>query len=399
MSERPAVPVPVGIVLALIQFFFTLTWIMYVIYLPTIAARVGIPAAAVIFILMLDQAIFALSDFAAGVAADRVARTIGRLGRIVASITLMSSLAFVALPLVSGGNSAAIPLFFVLTFVWTITSSALRAPPLMLLGKYAARPTIPMLSGLAMFGFGLAGAAAPYLALTLREIDPRWPFVLASVAVVLAACGLSHVERSLASQADIIPPKSARAAGPLGVLPIIFALGMLMLALGHQLHFAINTAPLFRKFTDTIDALMPVFWIGFNVAMFPASLLVKRWGGFVVMGLFGVVGAFAIIAAETASSLNILIAAQLAAGAAWGCILMSGFSALQQAGRMAGILFSALALATFTRLTAVAAGVQRDSAGLLQWAPTVCWMIAGALLLYVGLVRMRRWMEDAVQTQ
>src|SRR5690606_36481147 len=126
-------------------------------------------------------------------------------------------------------------------------------------------------------------AAAPYLALTLREIDPRWPFVLASVAVVLAASGLSHVERSLASQADIIPPKSARASGPLGVLPIIFALGMLMLALGHQLHFAINTAPLFRKFTDTIDALMPVFWIGFNVAMFPASLLVKRWGGFVVM--------------------------------------------------------------------------------------------------------------------
>jgi hypothetical protein len=136
--------------------------------------------------------------------------------------------------------------------------------------------------------------------------------------------------------------------------------------------------------------------------MFPATLLVKRWGGFAVMGVFGIVGALAIVAAESAVALNMLVAAQFAAGASWGCILMSAFCAAFDAarknteGRMVGILFSALAFATFTRMAAIAAGLQRDPAwtGLLQWAPTICWLIAGAALVYVGFVRMRRWMTE-----
>ena len=61
-----------------------------------------------------------------------------------------------------------------------------------------------------------------------------------------------------------------------------------------RLHFAVNTTPLFRKFTNSTEQiawLTPVFWVGFNIAMFPASLLVKRWGSFGVMGVFGLLGA------------------------------------------------------------------------------------------------------------
>lgn len=398
MSTRPALSASAGLSLALIQLFFTLTWTVYAIYLPKLAAQVGIPASAVILILMLDQAIFTLSDFATGVAADKVSRTIGRLGRVVASATLISCLAFIALPFIAGDGPVSLALFFGLTVIWTTTSSALRAPPLMLLGKYAAKPAIPLLSSLAMLGYGVAGAAAPYLAIGLRDIDPRWPFVIASVAVMLATLSLSYVERTLAGQApQAAPPDTAQKGG---VAPLVFAIGMVVLALGYQLHFAVNTAPLFRKFSDTIDFFMPVFWIGFNIAMFPATLLVKRWGGFAVMGVFGVIGALAIAAAETATALNLLVMAQLAAGASWGCILMSAFCAAFDAakrdseGRWVGILFAALAFATFTRMAAIAAGLQRDPewTGLLQWGPTVCWLIAGLLLLYVGFVQMRRWM-------
>jgi hypothetical protein len=121
------------------------------------------------------------------------------------------------------------------------------------------------------------------------------------------------------------------------------------------------------------------------------------------MGVSGVIGALAIAAAEAATALNMLVVAQLAAGASWGCILMSAFCAAFDAakreteGRWVGILFSALAFATFARMAAIAAGLQRDPswAGWLQWAPTVCWLIAGLLLLYVGFVRMRRWMAAA----
>ena len=47
------------------------------------------------------------------------------------------------------GNGA-LPLFIAVTVIWTVTSAALRAPPLMLLGKYAARPQLPWLAALVM---------------------------------------------------------------------------------------------------------------------------------------------------------------------------------------------------------------------------------------------------------
>jgi hypothetical protein len=46
-----------GVYLAVLQLVFTLGWTTYVIYLPKLAADVGIALAAVILILMLDQAV------------------------------------------------------------------------------------------------------------------------------------------------------------------------------------------------------------------------------------------------------------------------------------------------------------------------------------------------------
>ena len=63
-----------GIYLAVLQLVFTLGWTTYVIYLPKLAAEVGIAPSAVILILMLDQAIFTITDTAMGIAADRVAQ-------------------------------------------------------------------------------------------------------------------------------------------------------------------------------------------------------------------------------------------------------------------------------------------------------------------------------------
>ena len=132
-----------------------------------------------------------------------------------------------------------------------------------------------------------------------------------------------------------------------------------------------------------------MFWIGFNIAMFPATLLVKRWGAFGVMGTFGVLGALAIVAAELATALNFLVVAQFAAGAAWGCILMSAFTAAfatganGNEGKMVGLLFSALAFATLMRAVLIWSGWHQDPAwaGVLQWAPIACWTAAGLALL------------------
>lgn len=388
-SMRP-IPHAVGIYLAILQFVFALGWTTYVIYLPRLAASVGLSAGAVVLILMLDQIVFTITDFAMGVAADKISRLIGRLGHWAAAITLVSCAAFVGLPFIAAAHLRAAA-FLAATVVWAATSSALRAPPLMLLGKYAARPAIPYLASLAMLGLGVAGAISPYLTMALARQDPRLPFVIASVTLALVSLALTRVERALAKQAFAAPGplKTADRNVPASIL--VFGLAVIVFAFGFQLHFFFNSAPLFKKFTGDIGALMPVFWVGFSVGMFPASLITRRWGGLPVMGAAGILGAAAIVLMESAPTLGETIGAQLVVGAAWGSILMSAFAAaaalgaIGHEGKTTGLLFSALALATLARMAASTTGLLNDPTlvPLLQWTPIVCWAVAGALL--VGL--------------
>ena len=393
-----------GWYLALLQLLFTLCWTVYAIYLPKLAAAAGIPAAAVILILMLDQLVFVVCDFATGIAADRVTRVLGRLGVWVTAATAISCAAFLALPFVAAAGA---PALLAVTLVWTVTSSALRAPPLMLLGKYAAKPKLPYLTSLAMLGYGVAGALAPYLAVTLRDVDPRVPFALASIVLMLATLGMITAERRLADApqplAKLLETAPAPAFGTLTRPALVFGVATVVLALGFQVHVSIWSAPLFLRYAKPADLewLMPVFWIGFNVAMLPASLIAKRRGGLAVMGGAGLCGALAILAADFAPNLNGMLIAQSAAGAAWGAILISAFTvaftvgANGAEGRMAGLLFSALALATLARMATVALGLHAEAtAAMLLFLPPVAWSVAGAVVLSLAARSLSRRDRD-----
>jgi hypothetical protein len=270
----------------------------------------------------------------------------------------------------------------------------------MLIGKYAAKPAIPWLTSLTMLGYGIAGALSPYLAVTLRDIDPRFPFVLASVAVGLTALGLGWAERNLAGRAaKPAPVPSPSSRPPIDANAAIFALIVIVVALGYQLHFSINSAPAFLRFApqSQLEWLMPVFWIGFNIAMFPAGAFGKRIGVYPLMAVSALLGGGALLATTFASSLDFLISAQLVAGAAWGFILVSAFTlafAIGKDGRegtMAGVLFSALAVATLARMAMVAGGfpASAELKPVLLWAPIVCWALAGAGLLYFSATHLR----------
>jgi hypothetical protein len=303
---------------------------------------------------------------------------------------------------VAGTGPGAQVWFIAIALVWVVTSSALRAPPLTLLGKHRARSQVPLLAALAMLGYGLAGAVSPYLGVVLRNHDPRIPFLISGIVLLLTTLALSKVERDAAAQA----PAPSEAVVPLKALsrtPMIFIASMVILSLGYQLHFSLNSSSFFLRFTtaDQLQWLMPVFWIGFNIAMFPASVAVKNRGGLIVMGAAGVFGALAVLAAEMSGSLNILIVAQFVAGAAWGCMLMSAVSAALAIGetgaegKVIGLVFSALALATFARMAAVAGGLPKlpEYAPLLQWAPVACWAVAGAGLLAIAASRAQQSMQ------
>jgi hypothetical protein len=396
-------PIPhlIGLYLAVLELVFTLGWTVYAIYLPRLAASVGISSSAVILILMLDQAIFTLTDFAMGVAADKISSLVGRLGHWVAAITVLSCVAFAGLPFIAEGG-VGVATFLSVIIVWAATSSALRAPPLMLLGKYAARPAIPYLASLAILGVGIAGAVSPYLAMVLTKQDPRLPFVIASIALVLTSLALAKVERTLAKNAHAsskptLPTTDRAVAAPV----LIFTLASLVLAFGFQAHFFFNSAPIFKRFTSDVSKLMPLFWVGFSVGMFPASRFTKRYVGLLVMGLAGLTGAVAIVVMENATALELAVAAQFIAGAAWGCILVSAVAAAAALGysgaegKTTGLLFSALALATFTRVGVTATGALNNPtfAPLWHWAPPACWAIAGAAI--VGLFVTRRPIASA----
>jgi len=384
----------VGIYFALLQLFFTLTWTVYIIFLPRLAAEAGIPKSWILWILVADQLVFVIADWVMGARADRMARIVGRLGPRLALITLFSALAFLLLPFAAPLASPL--LFLALTFLWTVTSSALRAPPLMLIGKYAGAGAQPAITGLWLFGFGVAGAIAPYLTIVLRDTDARMPFALASIAVAAAAWALAWAERHLATAAAPAPETSVSKPLPIAAFLAIVALT----ALGFQVHFSLNSAPQYLRlrFVQAADLgqLMPVFWVGFNLAMLPLTWLIRRHGDFKVLAAGAGVGAAAVLFATQAGSLGLLIAAQIAAGAAWAAVMFGAFGAAILLGRTGsegyatGGMFSMFAFAAMLRILMIATQLNQDT-GLQQalaWLPAACWGVA-ALLLVMLLRRAR----------
>jgi hypothetical protein len=122
---------------------------------------------------------------------------------------------------------------------------------------------------------------------------------------------------------------------------------------------------------------MPVFWVGFNLLIFPACRANQRFGGIAVMTGGAVIGAMAAALAASAPSLEALVALQFLAGGAWAAVLMSAMTAAiaightGREGAATGGLFALLALATLARMAIVATQLNKDAgfAALLPWLP------------------------------
>lgn len=392
MSESaPPPPLALGLAVAAAQLTLALSWTVYVVFVPTLAQQAGLPASAVILLLMVDQLVFVLADYACGVASDRVLALQARLGPWLVGVTLVSAAAFVSLPVLAPAASPA--LFVAVTLLWTVTSSVLRAPPMNLIGRHAARPSQPAMVALAMLGLGLAAAAAPWLALVLKGHDARLPFVVASGGVCAAALAMAAAERLARARR---PPPSAATPGPPrpprdGRVPWLLAAALLA-ALSFQLHASLNAAVQFRRFVPA-EALvwwLPVFWAGFNGALWPAMKLAPRLGELRFVAVAALVAAGAAVLGATAPSLAVLAAAQAVAGMAWAAMLAGGFMAalalghVGREGRFSGALSSSLAGASLVRLGLVASGgaavLRAEAAVWIDTLPALLWAVSAALL-------------------
>jgi MFS family permease len=372
-----------AVYIGITQFFFVTTWTVYVVYLPQLAAQAGLPKHWVPWILMADQLVFALTDVLTGYWLDRVRAALARIGGWMLGVAAISGVAFLVLPF--AGASGGVLLAAIA--VWAVTSAALRSPPWVLLSRHAATPSIPWLSTLVLSGTALASALAPYLGIALRGVDPRVPFAVSSAVLVATVAGLALAERRLSAGTASEPQATPLPTPP----PALFFLALLLLALGVQVHYALNSAPRYLQLAPQTELayLMPVFWVGFNLVMFPSARLVKRMGSADAMALAAAAGGIATLLAAVASDLKVLVAAQFLAGGCWGAASVAAYSAAValgrtgREGRFLGTLFAVLAFAVAARVAAAGSGAAQLPAisALLPWLPEVAWLLAALLLL------------------
>ena len=378
-----------GITVGVVQFFFATTWTLYVVYLPQLAQAAGIGKQWVPWILVADQVMFAVADVATGFWVDRVRAGLARLGGWILGVTVLSSIAFVALPYLNASPG------FLLAAIaaWAITSSALRSPPWVMLGRHAAQPRLPALAALVLIGGAVASALAPYLGIALRGVDPKLPFMVSTLTLLATVVALVYAERRFPPPHDAAQASEAQ-RGSAG----IFFVALFLMAAGFQIHFSLNSAARYLQLAPAgrLPFLMPVFWIGFSLAMLAAPAAVKRLGALQGMAIAAGLGALAMFCTTLASGLGVLVACELIAGASWGLgsvgaySAATGFGRTGREGRFLGTLFAVLAIAAFARIAAYASDlvVEPGIKAWLPWAPPVAW-VSAALLLLAGTSRSR----------
>jgi hypothetical protein len=366
-----------GMALAAVQFFFTLGWTLYVIYLPGLLKEAGIALIWLPWLLMADQLIFAAMDIAFGVAADRARQAYQLLARLLLVLTTVSSIAFLLLPMAGAVSPVAL---LCLLGLWVITASVVRAPTLILLAKQAKPVDQGKLVIWYAGGMALASALSPFLGLWLKGVNPHLPFAVSAIVLVLAVLALLRLTGAATAAVSDELPK------PLSFpvyMPMLVVLGVAVF--GFQWHAFVNAGPLYLKFVgaDDVPWLMPLLWVGFAFALVPVGAMVKRFGALPVAAGGILLVALASRGVVTVDALAALILLQLLAGAGWAL----AFAGLMESASLAGTRGAeGLFMGSFFAVTALASFARIGVA--TQWAPLwqdIRWELPTALLLAAGL--------------
>jgi hypothetical protein len=371
--------------LAFVQCLFALGWTVYVLFLPELLTRAGVDKTWTPWVLALDQLIFAGADLVMGLAVDRARAGLRRIGTLLLGMTAISTVAMLLMPAGSGWGSG---VFLGLTVVWVATSAALRAPPFALLGRYAAKPALPRMAALQLFGLALASALAPYLGLALKGIDPALPFAVAGVAILASSGGLVWAERQLAQSAD----PAGDSGEPLSFtspLALLLMAGLFVAVLGFQWHVAVNAAAQIRRAGDAswLPLILPLFWAGFAFGLLPAGALGKYLGEARAAAIGCAIGALALAVGAASAIIPTVATAHVFAGAGWALAMANGIGLASASGRSGaegrytGLFFSLLALGTLARIALGLANAPQMPGAGFEWLPVVAWMAAALILV------------------
>ncbi len=365
-----------------IQGLFALTWALYVAFLPALLTRAGFDARLAIVFVLLDQAVFAVADWAAGVYADRLARLLGRIGPALTACAVFSSCALAALPWIAQLGSPA--LLVGITVLWTASSSALRAPVFTLLGRVGGSIRPAGTVSVALLGVGVANAVAPLFTKSLAQVDAVFALTVCAVALAFAALFASRLEQASPAAASKDEPPVSRS-------PVYFITALVLLgAFGVQVQTVVLGGRAAKAGFEWATFWSPVFWVGFALGLAIATLIGRarpqetaaplRAGG---AGL--ALGAAAAVVAQMASNTAMFTVAQGFAGAAWAVFASVAVRAAMThgggrgIGAPLGLIFSALAVAALARVGLTIAGWQGEA--WLAWVPAVVFATSGVVLV------------------
>lgn len=369
----------------LVQCLLAMTWTMYALFLPGMLEQVGLDRRWVIGILVADQLLFAISDWFAGAYSDRLIRLHGTIGRPVAVVTCITALLMAGMPWLAR-QGAPTP-FLLVVLLWSIGSSALRAPVFSLLGKIGG---VSRKSGVVCVGLisvSVAGALGPAFTELLRGIDPVLPMALGGAALALAAALAIRVETGLSGIGNAEERRIPRA------VTMTIALAVLAAALGTQLHSLMAVRPSFARFVpEAAGWWASSIWLGFALGL-PLARSAAASERALCLAAWAIAAAAALgLLAPWSPSFGVLLLIELAIGAAWAVfsvvtlVIAISLGGANGAGTPAGMIFSALAAAAVIRLllvwTGMPEGMARD--GLIA----ACWLV-GAGLAWVAGSRLR----------
>jgi hypothetical protein len=333
-----------------VQFFFTLGWTVYATYLPELLKGAGIALTWLPWLLMADQLVFATMDIAFGMVADRVADGYRKLAHLLLWLTTVSAGAFLLLPMLAGVSPG---LLLAVLAIWVVSASVVRAPTMVLLAKRAKAAQQGRLVAWYAGGMALASALSPFLGLTLKGTDPRLPFAISALSLLVAVFVLLRVSGKEPAEAE----KDAPPPLPFTTyLPLLLVLGVATFAF--QLHAFVNSGPLYLAHVgkESLPWLMPLLWLGFFAALLSVGSLVKRFGALGVAASGILFTALASFSSVTVNSLEALIFFQVLAGAGWA-LAFSGLMERASAdgtrgaeGIFMGSFFAVTALSSFARI-------------------------------------------------
>ena len=369
-----------------VQFFFTLGWTVYFIYLPDLLKSAGIAAIWLPWLLMADQLVFAAMDIAFGVVADRMSEGYRKLSRLLLWLTSLSAGAFLLLPLAGGISSG---LLLSLLAIWVVSASVVRAPTLVLLAKRAKAAQQGQLVFFYAGGIALASALSPFLGLWLKGTDPRLPFALSALTLLVAVLAMRRIAGKQAAEPepDLPAPISFGA-----YLPLLVVLALA--SFGFQIHASVNAGPLYlaQAGKESLPWLMPLLWVGFFAALLGVGPLVKRFSALPVAAAGALLTAIASYASLAVDSIYGLIFMQMLVGAGWA-LAFAGL--MEQAtadgtrgaeGLFMGGFFAVVAFSTFARI-GFATQFLPDWKGVQFQLPALLLLGAGLMLAVYALKR------------